>query len=47
MIVALIALVNSVSLATTRVLYAMSRDGWGVRGFTRVNTGGTPFRRSA
>jgi basic amino acid/polyamine antiporter, APA family len=42
MLVALVALVNSVMLATTRVLYAMSRDGWGVPAITRVNKGGTP-----
>jgi basic amino acid/polyamine antiporter, APA family len=42
MIVALLALVNSVILSATRVLYAMSRDRWGARAFTRVNPGGTP-----
>jgi basic amino acid/polyamine antiporter, APA family len=42
MVVALVALVNGVILAATRVLYAMSRDGWGVRALTRVNRGGTP-----
>jgi len=42
MIVALVALLNSVILSATRVLYAMSRDGWGSRMFTRVNPGGTP-----
>jgi APA family basic amino acid/polyamine antiporter len=42
MVVALVALVNAVILAATRVLYAMSRDGWGARAFTRVNNGGTP-----
>jgi basic amino acid/polyamine antiporter, APA family len=42
MVVALVALVNGVILAATRVLYAMSRDGWGARAFTRVNQGGTP-----
>jgi APA family basic amino acid/polyamine antiporter len=42
MIVALLALINAVILASTRTLYAMSRDGWGVRAFARVNRGGTP-----
>jgi basic amino acid/polyamine antiporter, APA family len=42
MVVALVALVNGVILAATRVLYAMSRDGWGARAFIRVNKGGTP-----
>jgi APA family basic amino acid/polyamine antiporter len=42
MVVALVALVNAVLLAATRVLYAMSCDGWGARAFTRVNKGGTP-----
>lgn len=42
MIVALVALLNSVILSATRVLYAMSRDGWGSRAFTKVNPGGTP-----
>jgi APA family basic amino acid/polyamine antiporter len=42
MIVALLALINSVILAATRVLYGMSRDGWGARRFTHVNPGGTP-----
>jgi APA family basic amino acid/polyamine antiporter len=42
MIVALLALINSVVLAATRVLYGMSCDGWGLRQFTRVNRGGTP-----
>jgi APA family basic amino acid/polyamine antiporter len=42
MVVALVALVNGVILAATRVLYAMSRDGWGGRALTRVNQGGTP-----
>jgi APA family basic amino acid/polyamine antiporter len=42
MVVALVALVNGVLLAATRVLYAMSLDGWGARAFTRVNQGGTP-----
>ncbi len=42
MVVALAALANSSFLAATRVLYAMSRDGWGARGVTRVNSGGTP-----
>jgi APA family basic amino acid/polyamine antiporter len=42
MVLALAALANSSILAATRVLYAMSRDGWGPRGIARVNTGGTP-----
>ena len=42
MVLALAALANSSFLAATRVLYAMSRDGWGPRGITRVNSGGTP-----
>jgi basic amino acid/polyamine antiporter, APA family len=42
MIVALLALINSVILAATRVLYGMSQDGWGARPFRRVNSGGTP-----
>lgn len=42
MVIALFALINSVELCATRVLYAMSRDGWGARGITRVNKGGTP-----
>jgi basic amino acid/polyamine antiporter, APA family len=42
MVIALISLVNSVELCATRVLYAMSRDGWGTRTITRVNKGGTP-----
>ncbi len=42
MVIALFALINSVELCATRVLYAMSLDGWGARGITRVNKGGTP-----
>ena len=42
MVIALIALINSIVLSTTRVLYAMSRDGWGSTAITRVNKGGTP-----
>jgi APA family basic amino acid/polyamine antiporter len=42
MVIALFALINSAELCATRVLYAMSRDGWGARGITRVNKGGTP-----
>ncbi len=42
MIVALLALVNSVILSATRVLYAMSCDGWGARALTCVNPRGTP-----
>jgi len=42
MVVALFGLINCAELCATRVLYAMSRDGWGARGITRVNNGGTP-----
>jgi APA family basic amino acid/polyamine antiporter len=42
MVIALISLVNSVVLSASRVLYAMTRDGWGARGMARVNRGGTP-----
>ncbi len=42
MVLALAALANSSILCATRVLYAMSRDGWGARGIARVNAGGTP-----
>jgi APA family basic amino acid/polyamine antiporter len=42
MVLALAALANCSILSATRVLYAMSRDGWGARGITRVNSGGTP-----
>jgi basic amino acid/polyamine antiporter, APA family len=42
MVVTLAALANSSILVATRVLYAMSRDGWGARGIARVNKGGTP-----
>jgi len=42
MVLALAALANCAILAATRVLYAMSRDGWGPRGIARVNSGGTP-----
>ncbi len=42
MVLALAALANSSFLAATRVLYAMSRDGWGARVIARVNRGGTP-----
>ena len=42
MILALVALVNSVVLAATRVLFAMSCDGWGTSALMRVNAGGTP-----
>jgi basic amino acid/polyamine antiporter, APA family len=42
MVIALISLVNSIVLCSTRVLYAMARDGWGPRSLTRVNRGGTP-----
>jgi basic amino acid/polyamine antiporter, APA family len=42
MVLALIALANAALLCSTRILYAMSRDGWGPRGIARVNRGGTP-----
>ena len=42
MVLALAALANTSFLSATRVLYAMSRDGWGARGIARVNAGGTP-----
>ena len=42
MVISLIALVNSCVLCSTRVLFAMSRDGWGARTIARVNPGGTP-----
>jgi len=42
MIIALVALVNGVVLASTRVLFAMSCDGWGTSALMRVNAGGTP-----
>ncbi len=42
MVIALVSLVNSVVLSASRVLYAMTRDGWGARSMARVNRGGTP-----
>ncbi len=42
MVISLIALVNSCVLCSTRVIYAMGRDGWGTRSIARVNPGGTP-----
>jgi len=42
MVIALFALINAAELCATRVLFAVSRDGWGARGITRVNKGGTP-----
>jgi APA family basic amino acid/polyamine antiporter len=42
MVLALAALANCSILSATRVLYAMSKDGWGVRVIARVNKGGTP-----
>jgi basic amino acid/polyamine antiporter, APA family len=38
----LIAAANAAMLSTTRVLYAMSRDGWGPARLASVNHGGTP-----
>ena len=38
----LIASANAAILSTTRVLYAMSRDGWGPSRIVSVNQGGTP-----
>jgi basic amino acid/polyamine antiporter, APA family len=42
MVLALIALANAAILCSTRILYAMSRDGWGAQAISRVNRGGTP-----
>jgi basic amino acid/polyamine antiporter, APA family len=42
MIVSLVSLVNVNLLCLTRVLFAMSRDGWSSAGVGRVNKGGTP-----
>jgi APA family basic amino acid/polyamine antiporter len=42
MVLALAALANGAFLCATRVLYAMSRDGWGSHRIARVNRGGTP-----
>jgi basic amino acid/polyamine antiporter, APA family len=42
MVLALAALANASMLVGSRVLYAMSRDGWGVPAIARVNKGGTP-----
>lgn len=42
MVLSLAALANGSILCATRVLYAMSKDGWGARGIARVNRGGTP-----
>ena len=42
MVLALVALTNGSFLCATRVLYAMSKDGWGPHGIARVNRGGTP-----
>ncbi len=42
MVVSLISLLNSCVLCSTRVIYAMGRDGWGTRSIARVNRGGTP-----
>jgi APA family basic amino acid/polyamine antiporter len=41
-VVALLSAINSNHLMSSRVLYAMSRDGLVSRSFTRVNKGGTP-----
>jgi basic amino acid/polyamine antiporter, APA family len=38
----LVAGANAAMLSTTRVLYAMSRDGWGPARIASVNHGGTP-----
>jgi basic amino acid/polyamine antiporter, APA family len=38
----LVAGANAAILSTTRVLYAMSRDGWGPARIASVNHGGTP-----
>jgi basic amino acid/polyamine antiporter, APA family len=42
MIVTLASLLNGSILCASRVLYAMSKDGWGPRRIARVNAGGTP-----
>lgn len=42
MTVILVAAANAAMLSTTRVLYAMSRDGWGPARLASVNRGGTP-----
>jgi APA family basic amino acid/polyamine antiporter len=41
-IIALPSAVNACLLMASRVLYSFSRDGLGVSGATRVNSGGTP-----
>jgi basic amino acid/polyamine antiporter, APA family len=38
----LVAAANAAMLSTTRVLYAMGRDGWGPARIASVNQGGTP-----
>jgi len=42
MTVALVSIANATMLCATRVLYAMSRDGWGPTRIAYVNRGGTP-----
>jgi APA family basic amino acid/polyamine antiporter len=42
MMLILVAAANAAMLSTTRVLYAMNRDGWGPARIASVNHGGTP-----
>jgi APA family basic amino acid/polyamine antiporter len=42
MTLTLVSIANATLLCTTRVLYAMSRDGWGLTRIAYVNRGGTP-----
>ncbi|MGA8766046.1 MAG: APC family permease [Candidatus Acidiferrales bacterium] len=42
MVLTLAGLLNGAILCATRVLYAMSKDGWGSRRIAQVNAGGTP-----
>jgi len=42
MVLTLAGLLNGAILCATRVLYAMSKDGWGSRRIALVNAGGTP-----
>lgn len=41
-IIALLGLINSLLLIAPRILFAISRDGLFFRGFTSINSGGTP-----
>lgn len=42
MVLTLVSATNATVLCATRVLYAMSRDGWGPAQISFVNRGGTP-----